>query len=488
MRCYDTRTLHGEGRVLPTPFQLSLRTGEGSTDITCSHVLRNLPGKRLVCSGTRGDGEPVVAKIFLDPAAAERHYRRELQGIEALRTAGIPTPDLLFQGRLADGQSPVLLFREMRGFDNLAERLQQCDVDRRFDILRPVVEAIAGLHAAGLKQRDIHPGNFLLSGNRVMIIDGDDIDKPGPSPLPQQDSLANLALFFAQFQPAYDAIVPRLTAVYSTCRRWPPDAVTIEDFKSAIQRWRRWRLKRFLPKTQRSCTAFIAQKAWRRFLACDREWYSPTRQPLLDDPDAFIETGTILKAGNSATVAKISIDGREMVVKRYNIKNLSHALRRVLRPSRAMTSWINAHRLRFWGIPTPRPIAVIEERWGIFRKRAFFIMDYLPGETIENVLRNGTEDARVVSDIIDQLETILGQLAAARISHGDFKATNFLISSGKVQIVDLDGLRVHRRSSSFKRAYDRDLLRLQRNWQDCTDLHRHISSLVGRLRQALDLI
>ena len=79
-------------------------------------------------------------------------------------------------------------------------------------------------------------------------------------------------------------------------------------------------------------------------MVCDRKWYSPAKQHLLDDPDTYIKTGTILKDGNSATVAKITIDSQTLVIKRYNIKNLRHALRRCLRPSRTMVSWTNAHR------------------------------------------------------------------------------------------------------------------------------------------------
>lgn len=474
MRCYETRTLRDAKRGMPTPFQLVLRTHEGPTNLTCTAVLRHLPGKRLVCSGTRADGVPVVAKLFLDPSRAERHYRRERQGIEALIAAGIPTPALLFQGRLADGQAPVLLVREMRGFADLSERLEQCGAEGRFETLRPVVASIAGLHAAGLRQRDIHPGNFLIAGSQVMVIDGDDIEKLGPVPLSQRDSLSNLALFFAQFQPSFDAAVPPLLDVYRTCRQWPPRSLVYHEIDSAIRRWRAWRLKRFLPKTRRSCTAFVVRRQWRRYLACDREWYTPALQPLLNDPDAFIEAGTILKAGNSATVARCAVDGQDIVVKRYNIKNRSHALSRSLRPSRAMVSWTNAHRLRFLGIDTPRPLAVIEERCGVVRKRAYFIMAYRSGETIDEALRAATDDPRKVSYLLDQLTALIHQLAKARISHGDFKATNFLLSSGRLYLVDLDGMRAHKTASAFNRAHRKDILRLKQNWADARQISNQL--------------
>jgi tRNA A-37 threonylcarbamoyl transferase component Bud32 len=216
-------------------------------------------------------------------------------------------------------------------------------------------------------------------------------------------------------------------------------------------------------------------------MACDRAWYSPSLQHLLSDPDACIKTGTILKDGNTATVAKVTIGSQTIVVKRYNIKNRRHALRRCLRPSRAVVSWKNAHRLLFLGIRTPRPIAVIEERWGIFRRRAYFIMAYLPGETIDKIVRAKIDDSRAIGNCLDHLATLINQLASAQISHGDFKATNFLISSNQLHLLDLDGMTAHRINGAFKRAFRKDLVRLRLNWPDLPNISSRIAKLTDRL-------
>jgi tRNA A-37 threonylcarbamoyl transferase component Bud32 len=482
MLCYDTETLRVSGRTLPTPFQLLLDTSEEQRALTCTAILRHLPGKRLVCRGVWHQRQQVVTKIFLAASGAKRHYQRELQGIEALRSTEIATPAILFKGTLADGKAPLLLFQEMQGYQNLAERLATANTtDDRLAVMRPVIQCIARLHVAGLWQRDIHPGNFLLSGNEVMMIDGDDIEGNGRQPLSQQKSFSNIALFFAQFYPQFDAIVPPLVGVYGTCRNWPIDPGTYSAIQKKIRRWRAWRQAKYLKKTNRSCTAFVAQKAWHRFMACDRAWYSPSLQHLLSDPDAYIKTGTILKDGNTATVAKVTMGSQTLVVKRYNIKNYRHALRRCLQPSRAMVSWQNAHRLLFLGIRTPRPIAVIEERWGIFRRRAYFIMAYLPGETLDKIIHAKIDDAQAIENGFDHLATLIKQLAAAQISHGDFKATNFLVSSSQLHLLDLDGMTAHRITGAFKRAFRKDLVRLRQNWPDLPNLSSRIAKLTDRL-------
>lgn len=73
------------------------------------------------------------------------------------------------------------------------------------------------------------------------------------------------------------------------------------------------------------------------------------------------------------TVVRVSVSDLDCIVKRYNLKNLRHALSRCWRPSRAWHSWRAGHLLRHLGIATPEPLAVLEERFGFLRRRAFLV-------------------------------------------------------------------------------------------------------------------
>lgn len=81
----------------------------------------------------------------------------------------------------------------------------------------------------------------------------------------------------------------------------------------------------------------------------------------------------MLKDGGTCTVVRIDLEGLPVAVKRYNLKNTRHALSRAWRPSRAWQSWIEAQRLSYYGIPTPRPLAVVERRFGPLRGRAYLV-------------------------------------------------------------------------------------------------------------------
>ena len=120
---------------------------------------------------------------------------------------------------------------------------------------------------------------------------------------------------------------------------------------------------------------------WRRFVAVTRTADTPALRAVLADPDAALAApeSQWLKRGNSASVVRLSVDGRPVVVKRYNLKNFAHRLRRFWRPSRAWHSWRNAHRLTLWGVPTPPPVALLECRFGPLRGRAYYLSEAVAG-------------------------------------------------------------------------------------------------------------
>jgi len=462
---HDAHSLRQAGRSTAPPFKLSLMDRSISSTLICQAILRNLPGKRLVCFGKWEDHEAVVAKIYLDRHRAQKHLQRELEGINALETNCIPTPALLCKGTLADGRTPLLLTRRIENARDLEKILLENPPDPEIKrMLSTVITVIAQMHSAGLSQYDTHLGNFLIVQDAVMIIDGADIRSHNRGPLPERKSIANLGLFLAQFYPEFERFIPFLIAVYCSCRPWPLSPGLQSRVAATVTRWSDWREKQFLKKTVRPCTAFVAQRSWHRRMACDRNWYSQTMQHLLDDPDAAMDAGTVLKAGNTATVVKIDFEGHPLVIKRYNLKNSCHTIRRALRPTRAIVSWRNGNRLRFMGIMTPRPVAFLEKRWGPLRGRAYFITTYVAGESIQSVIQQNADDPDALKAWVNLLLSPLEKLRQLRISHGDLKASNFLVANQQLHILDLDGMQKHRSINGFRRAFRRDIKRLQENW------------------------
>ncbi|HYQ72497.1 MAG TPA: lipopolysaccharide kinase InaA family protein, partial [Gammaproteobacteria bacterium] len=276
----------------------------------------------------------------------------------------------------------------------------------------------------------------------------------------------------AQLFPRFDCLVAAVLDAYRSERGREADVLAVADLQRRIRHCRRRRVRRFLRKVFRDSTAFACERGWRYFRVYDRARDSPEMRDFLADPDASLQhpETRYLKQGNTCTLWLARIDGRLLVVKRYNIKRLSHRIGRAFRRTRAAVSWANAHRLGMYGIATARPVALLEQRLGPLRGRAWFVSEYVAGD---DVLRLCAEP---VQDAARQVLDLLGQLAQCRISHGDMKGSNILLSEEGPQIIDLDAMREHATNWTYRRMRSRDLRRFMRNWEDCPEIAGYFRS------------
>jgi tRNA A-37 threonylcarbamoyl transferase component Bud32 len=126
--------------------------------------------------------------------------------------------------------------------------------------------------------------------------------------------------------------------------------------------------------------------------------------------------------------------------------------------------------LAILGIPTPEPIALLEKRWGPFRSKAYFITEYVDGINVYQFFRSDKAKDADRGDLVEQFGKLFQQLAAASISHGDLKSTNFIITDNRLVITDLDAMREHRFRCRFRRPFGRDLKRFIQNWTDLPEV------------------
>lgn len=431
---------------------------------------RVLPKKRITAKAfIDQDSRPLLAKIFLGSDAHSR-AQAEVAGLTLLKNRGIPCPFVISQlGLNPDGV--VLLISYLVGSDTLSDRLGK-DLDimatthaepstnEVYGLLSKAIRLVGELHRAGLIHSDLHFANLLFQGEKLYILDGDAICETQSLVRTKK----NLAAFFAQLHPSLDHFQQQLLSEYMKAHPAAfisDGALAKNGFSEEINKIRNLRCVDFLSKTLRNCTLFAVTRSFMRFSACAREnagWL----EALIKEPDTFMQA-EIIKRGNTCTVARSTVNGHRLVIKRYNIKNVWHMLVRFWRPSRAWHSWIAAHRLRFWGIRTPKPIALIEERIGPFRRRAWFVSEEAEGRDMAaHIARLGSK--RIPDTERQDLHELFRQLQARRISHGDMKATNFIWEQDHWCLVDLDSVCAHNNDRSFYKAWSIDQNRFSANW------------------------
>jgi len=452
------------------PFMLALDDQAGAAaQLRCDAIVRAIPAKRLVCRGG-WQGQAVYIKVYMGP---DKHWQAECRGLQALHENGIAAPAVLHAGTADHGRLHIIVLAALEPAQTLASAWERADDEvLRLRLLRLAVSTIAMHHQAGLEQSDIHLNNFLLSAEQLVTLDGGGIRLSSDSELSSRRSRDNLARFFAQLYPRFDALIEFVLPDYARQRGWPAGQLTSTVLLQRVRFYRRKRQRHFLKKVFRDCSAFVCSKGWRSFRVYDRALETPALLTLLADPDASLQQAdaNYLKQGNTCTLWSITVDGRQLVVKRYNIKSLLHRFSRMLRRTRAATSWKNAHRLAMYGILGARPVALYERRFGLLRGKAWLIMEYVSGNDITQLCKEPGPDHDTSRQIVRGVTTLLAQLAQCRISHGDMKGTNFIQSPLGIAVIDLDSMREHLSEKRFQRMKQRDLQRFMRNWQQCPDI------------------
>lgn len=453
--------------LAPEKLALSINLSDGSS-LVCDEVVRVIPNKRLVCKGI-WQKKAVYAKLFIDARAAQ-YFARDLAGVSDLLSAKIATPVLLFQGQTQEG-AHVLVFEAVANSLNAEQVWQKSDAKARFNLAKNLVTEIAKHHHAGLLQTDLYLKNFLVSDNKIYTLDGDGIRKY--TRLSKRQTQRNLATLFSKFDVLEDDWIPELYAAYCAQMGSAHSVLDEVEIWAKTQKIRREVASNYADKKVfRQCTD-VKKYALKTDL--QGAWILVCRQheniDFSGNLNALLTPQSLLKNGNTCTVALVEMGGKKIVIKRYNIKSFWHGVNRALRKTRAAVSWANAHRLKILGIATAKPIALIEKKnFGLFNSKAYFLAEYIDApDAAEFFAKNSNKTAR--AEAVHNIVTLFYKLYLLQISHGDTKATNLKIQGSQPILIDLDAMRQHTFSWSAECAHVRDLRRFMQNWQDDNALY-----------------
>ncbi|WP_028683755.1 lipopolysaccharide kinase InaA family protein [Pseudomonas chlororaphis] len=472
------------GRAPSLPLSLELADAAGPATLQLFSLLRVLPGQRYVGAGV-WRGRPVLAKLLVGAKAA-RHFQRELQGVRLLEEQGMTTPLLLADG-LKEGEGGWLLFEFLEGSESLGDAWKQVEslpalADEQQAVLAEALAAIAELHSKGLWQEDLHLDNLLRHQGKLYLIDGAGIcvEQAG-KPLSRQKVLENLGVFFAQLPKSLEPFTEELLVHYLLNNA--EHALPLEALQKQVDKVRSWRLKDFLNKVGRECTLFSVLRGPFALRAIRRE-EEAAMLPVLEQADALLDRGYLYKTGGAASVGRVEVAGRTLVVKRYNIKGFAHWLKRFWRPSRAWHSWQEGNRLAFLGIATPKPLALLEKRFLWLRSRAYLVTEYLAGPDIIERFAPYIDSGAAPEAELQALDRLFAELIRERISHGDFKGHNLFWQEDRWALIDLDSMCQHHSLGSFAPAYARDRARFMRNWPQSSALYQVIDQRLPKTAES----
>lgn len=467
-------------RTIKVPFHLGLN--ESEEGLVCAEVVRIIPGKRLVAFAIWG-GQEVAVKLFYEKGKSKRDCQRDVFGSETLMQANVPTPKLLFKGT-ADKKKhiQVLIYQKITQAKSIEILwLEKQNPEELLPLLHAATIEIATQHVLGILQIDLHFKNFLVTEKAIYTLDGGKISK-FDHPLDKKISMEYLSLFLVQLGVGVSQLQKKLFDIYTQSRGWLLKPADIEYFERMMLKNNRQRLQRYGKKVFRTCSAFKKLKKFNKSVVYDRSYESPEFFNFLNNPEHFFQrpSTTYLKKGNSSTVAKIKIDDHVWVVKRYNIKNILHWLRRCLRATRAAKSWRLSQQLYSSGVPTAKPIAFIENRFLGLRGQSYFLMEYIEGENIGEYFSTYNQEDAKYTKMAENVLALFNSLAELQITHGDLKMTNILVENERPLLIDLDAMQEHHLPMGLPNARKSELKRFMHNWVDHPQIHDLFVSLLHK--------
>ncbi len=183
-----------------------------------------------------------------------------------------------------------------------------------------------------------------------------------------------------------------------------------------------------------------------------------------------------VKTSSSHHVSRLRIRTRRgdyVVADKQSLKptSLRKILRNPFRKSKAAKEWFYANAMHSRGIPTARPIGLIEAAAGPFFIKSHVLTQWLDKTVDLHAWARAVESLkpanrrRRVTDAAEILGRAVGNMHAKGVSHGDLKASNILVKNHKGRIepyfIDVSGAHVAKRGGELSlRRRVRDLARL----------------------------
>lgn len=428
----------------------------------CIGLLRAVPGRRQIYDALWNDTH-VIAKMFSHKISARRHLGREVRGLNQLQKRGSNSAKPLFYGKAENGRWAVVIQKIVDSVTVLEALTQTTQKREKLDLLMRVCRELAKQHGKGILQRDLHLENFLLAGDQVYALD------PGqmrffPRQVPRKTSISQLALLVRYLQTDDTESAGALCEEYFKTRGWDigqSDRILLAK-QLAVHRKRG--IRHALKKCLRTSKRYRRIETGRHVAVLDRSFCQEAAPAdFIGQIDALMDAGRILKNGNTCYVSRLMWDGMDVVVKRYNHKGLLHSLRHTIKRSRARRGWLNAHHLGMQEILTPKPLAYIEQRRGRLIWNSYLVTRYTEGPSLYHFLRDESIAPEQRAATTQQAKDLLDQLAKHRITHGDLKHTNILMTENGPALTDLDSVQFHKcdwtyriHSAKDRKRFDRD--------------------------------
>ncbi len=433
---------------------ISIAASGETVKAACGKILREVKGKRQVYDGLL-NAEPVIIKLFANGIRGWKNFHKEKMALTKLAKTALLSPSVRVYGKVRQGYAIVT--EKIVDAVTVLEKYQKAkSKSEKLAVALLFIKHVADQHNKGVLQRDLHMGNFLIKGEQVYAIDPARMVFDS-KPIAKNKGLKQIAAVIAILD---SDMKNDLLSEYAKCRKIDVSQADKKLIEKEIKRTKIKGTKRGLKKFSRKNRRHLKIKTKNAIAMFDVKMAAKEQvQRLIENVDEMMAKGEILKNGRTCYVSKIKLNGKMIVVKRYNNKGFWHSVRHSIKGARAKRCWLMGLRLWMLKIKTPMPVGFIEIKHSGLIKNSYIITEFVEAENFATLLND--ENAEIAA------EKIVNKLDQWKITHGDLKPSNILIvknnadSKMEAVLTDLDSMVCHKTKLIYNYYRKKDLRRFK---------------------------
>lgn len=417
-------------------------------------ILRLPNGMRIFLKGDRAKGWPEYVKYLFLPSKGQKEFL--IASRLETKELNIPKP-LGWVERVRSGlvRESYYLSEAIGTGVSFIDEIAKGKEPRSIVMLATTVKLFQD---AGLYHQDLHGGNFLWDGDSLFLTDLHRTKTMGS--ISMHHRLWNLAHLFHSLRTTWgeEEQLQFLDRYF--------DRAADEDKKKEILFRRIYPLMDCLLRKQwRSRTKRCLKESGEFTVEKDRgiryfhrrDFSMDRLKKILEEHRNLVREKPSCLIKNSPEV-RVSIlkDGEERIsLKQFCSPHLRGRLKEYFRGSKGLKAWVAANGLRARGIPTLKPLALVEKRNGIESRESFLFMEAPAGELeMDRYVLNGFEGLGKKRFFVKSFARWLDGLHGKRIYHKDMKTCNILVSEKEgawnFHLLDFEDIRMNERVNRKK--------------------------------------
>jgi tRNA A-37 threonylcarbamoyl transferase component Bud32 len=419
-------------------------------DIKLNEVIRELPGKRRVVSGTFKKQDYII-KYF----NVKKLYLRELKGSWLLINSGLPSPKVISFGKFND--EFYIVFEKIKHAMPVDDFLNSSHaLDEKRNVVKTILYLNKKMYEKDILQIDNYFKNYLYSLGKIYLIDGGLVKKI--KIVKRIRMFLNFSLISSKIKPEF---FPNLNKTYKNNFIQFLHKIFISFFINK-------EISNFQKKTLRNSTQFEKESGWNYSVFKQRNFNFN-----FNKLDNFLANAEIVKNGNTCTVFLID----NLIIKRYNVKSIWHFIKIQFIKSRGKNSWQVSNTFQLLNLPCPKPFFYFEKRFFFLRLTTYFAMERIDGVNIVSY-QESVKDKFQIEHLKKNIFKLFNKLNHYKFIHGDFKKTNILVDNKKKLImIDFDKSFFSMNQSIYNYKQKKQVARFLSNWKNKSKFLTGIRSL-----------